>query len=246
MRSETSTQHSFGGSRRERRTMRYPCLVLDHDDTVVNSTATIHFPAFNAYMKDVRPDIHFTLGEYFELNFEPGVIPLFRDICGLSEEEMRAEEAFWRNYVNTRIPQAYPGLPEILWKYKRSGGTICVVSHSFSEYILRDYAANDLPEPDLIFGWDMEPENRKPSPYSIYEIERICGFGPEEMLILDDLKPGYDMARAAGVTFAAAGWANDVAKIESFMRENCDFYCKTVEDFAALIGEQPDRPERVS
>ena len=26
--------------------MRYKCLVLDHDDTLVNSTATIHFPCF--------------------------------------------------------------------------------------------------------------------------------------------------------------------------------------------------------
>ena len=25
--------------------MRYKCLVFDHDDTVVNSTATIHHPA---------------------------------------------------------------------------------------------------------------------------------------------------------------------------------------------------------
>ena len=24
--------------------MRYRCLILDHDDTVVNSTATIHYP----------------------------------------------------------------------------------------------------------------------------------------------------------------------------------------------------------
>ena len=30
------------------------------------------------------------LEEYFALNFDPGVIPLFRDICGLSPEEMLA------------------------------------------------------------------------------------------------------------------------------------------------------------
>ena len=32
--------------------MRYKCLVLDHDDTVVNSTATIHFPSFVDYLKE--------------------------------------------------------------------------------------------------------------------------------------------------------------------------------------------------
>ena len=214
----------------------FPCLVLDHDDTVVSSTAEIHFAAFEAYMKDVRPEIHMSVDDYFAYNFEPGVIPFFRDICGLSEKEMQEEETFWKNYVNTRIPKAYPGLKEILWNYKEQGGLICVVSHSFSHYILRDYKANGLPEPDLIFGWDMEPELRKPAPYSVYEIEKKFSLSPEELLVVDDLKPGHDMARAAGVPFAASGWANDVPKIESFMRSNSDYYCKTVGDFADLLN----------
>ena len=55
--------------------------------------------------------------------------------------------------------------------------------------------------------------------------------------MLDDLKPGYDMARAAGVDFAAAGWAYDVPEIESFMRKNCDYYFKTVQDFGRFLEE---------
>ena len=76
--------------------MKYRCLVLDHDDTIVNSTATIHYPAFVGYMKTARPQIHMSVEEYFALNFDPGVIGLFRDICGLSEEEMRQEELYWQ------------------------------------------------------------------------------------------------------------------------------------------------------
>ena len=217
--------------------MKYTCLVLDHDDTVVNSTATIHYPAFLAFMKTARPDIHFSLEEYFALNFEPGVIPLFRDICGLSETEMKQEEAFWAEYVKGHIPKAYDGMKEILHAYKQQGGLICVISHSFSHYIHRDYAANGLPEPDLIFGWDMAPENRKPSPFALYEIERKFDLRPDQILVLDDLKPGYEMAQAAGVPFAAAGWANDVPQIENFMRENCDLYFKQVDAFGRwLLG----------
>ena len=29
--------------------MTYPCLALDHDDTVVNSTATVLYPCFAEY-----------------------------------------------------------------------------------------------------------------------------------------------------------------------------------------------------
>ena len=54
---------------------------------------------------------------------------------------------------------------------------------------------------------------------------------------MDDLKPGHDMARAAGVPFAAAGWANDIPEIEQFMRKNCDHYCKQVSDLARLLEE---------
>ena len=60
---------------------------------------------------------------------------------------------------------------------------------------------------------------------------------PEELLVVDDLKPGHDMARAAGVPFAAAGWANDIPEIEQFMRKNCDFYFKTVQEFGTFLEE---------
>ncbi len=58
---------------------------------------------------------------------------------------------------------------------------------------------------------------------------------PEELLMIDDLKPGYDMARAAGVDFAAVGWANDIPEIEGFMRQNCARYFKTVEELDAFL-----------
>ena len=40
---------------------------------------------------------------------------------------------------------------------------------------------------------------------------------------------------AAGVDFAAVGWANDLPEIEAFMRRNCRLYCKTVEELAAFL-----------
>ena len=60
---------------------------------------------------------------------------------------------------------------------------------------------------------------------------------PDEVLVVDDLKPGYDMARGAGVRFAAAGWAYDVPEIEDFMRKNCDYYLESVEELKALLDE---------
>ena len=80
--------------------MRFRCLVMDHDDTTVNSTATIHFPSFLAYLKLVRPEASYTLEDYFRWNFAPGIVPFFMGEVGLSEEEMDYEYRFWQNYVN--------------------------------------------------------------------------------------------------------------------------------------------------
>ena len=60
---------------------------------------------------------------------------------------------------------------------------------------------------------------------------------PSEVIVVDDLKPGYDMARGAGVDFAAAGWAYDIPEIEDYMRKNCDFYLKSVEELNRLLFE---------
>ena len=215
--------------------MRYPCLVVDHDDTVVNSTATVHYPCFVQYTQQYFPDYRCTLEEYFIKNFDPGVVAFFRDDVGMSDAQMKHEQAYWNAYVQDHVPQVYPGMAEILWEQKRRGGRLCVISHSYSKNILRDYRENGLPEPDMVFGWEVPVERRKPKPDALYEIMDTYGYKPSELLMLDDLKPGYDMARACGVPFAAAGWANDIPEIEGFMRQNCDLYFKTVEAFGRYL-----------
>ena len=215
--------------------MKYPCLVVDHDDTVVNSTATVHYPCFVQYAREYFPDYRCTLEDYFIKNFDPGVVAFFRDDVGMTDAQMKHEQAYWNEYVQDHVPQAYDGMREILWEQKRRGGLLCVVSHSYSQNILRDYRENDLPVPDMVFGWEYPPEKRKPKPDAMFEIMERLQLKPGELLMLDDLKPGLDMARACGVPFAAAGWANDIPQIERFMRENCDLYFKTVPELRSFL-----------
>ena len=215
--------------------MKFPCLVLDHDDTVVNSTATVHFPCFCEFTKQYFPKVRYTLEDYILLNFDPGIYPLFHDIIGMTDEDMEQEQAYWFDYVQKHVPKAYDGIRELLWDYVGAGGKICVVSHSLSENILRDYRENGLPMPELVFGWDLPKECRKPDPYPLKQIMAQLGFRPEELLVVDDLRPGYEMAKAVGIRFAASGWANDIPQIESFMRKNCDVYFKTVAEFRAYL-----------
>lgn len=219
--------------------MKYKCLILDHDDTVVNSTATIHYPCFVEYLERYRPHLakNYTLESYFVKNFHPGITELLTEEVGLNEEELVHEERYWSDYVKNHVPEAYRGMRELLSRFVAEGGVLVVDSHSYQCYIERDYAANALPTPHRIYGWDIPKNKRKPAPDTVLEVLSDYRLSPSEVLVVDDLKPGYDMARAAGVDFAAAGWAYDVPEIESFMRERCDYYLKGVRDLERLLFE---------
>ena len=212
--------------------MKYPCLVVDHDDTVVNSTATVHYPCFVEYTRRYFPHYRCTLEEYFIKNFDPGVVAFFRDDVGLTAQQMHDEQDYWNAYVQRHVPRAYPGMAEVLWEQKRRGGLLCVVSHSVDTSIRRDYLANGLPAPDLVFGWEQPPERRKPSVWPLQEIMSRLGCEPEELLMVDDLRPGLEMARHAGVDFAAALWGNPDPGVRAEMRQA-----------APLAFEQPEALE---
>ncbi len=215
--------------------MKYKCLVFDHDDTVVDSTATIHYPCFAEYTRTRYPGKSCTLEEYFIKNFDPGFLEYCRDEYGMSEADLADETEYWRAWVNNHIPTAYPGIKEIMERQRAEGGLICVVSHSIEGNILRDYEKNSLPVPDAVYGWERPEHERKPHAFPLEDIMRRFSLRPEEILMIDDLKPGYDMAVKCKVDFAAVGWSNDVAQIERFMRANCPNYFKSVADFAVFL-----------
>lgn len=220
--------------------MRYQCLVLDHDDTVVNSTASVNYPAFVQTLRTLRPDVHMTLDDFFSYSFEPGFGALCSDILHFSDSEMDFQYRTWLERARTHVPDTFPGMRELLQRYHAAGGHICVVSHSVPETILRDYRAHGLPTPELIYGWDDDPERRKPAPWPIYQIEHTLGLRPEQLVVIDDLKPGKDMADRAGVDFIAAGWTHTVPHIIETMQRISPHYCRTVAELTALLLDETE------
>ena len=109
-------------------------------------------------------------------------------------------------------------------------------SHSMRKTILRDYEAAGLPTPELIFDWACPEGKRKPHPYALQETMRILNLKPEELLMVDDLKPGYDMAKACGVPFACAGWSdNQIPVVREYMQKYCDYYLKTTAELEKIL-----------
>lgn len=216
------------------RKLRVKCLVLDHDDTVVKSTPEINYPAFKKSLSVLRPGIELTFETFTELNFTVGFEPMCREIYKLTDEEMEYQVQTWKKAAAEKIPDVYKKLPEIVNEYAGNGGIICVSSQSLKTTILRDYRTAGMIEPHQIFDWDCP--KRKPDPFALQEIMRIYKFKPQEILMVDDLKTGYDMAAACGVPFACAGWSdNQIPMIREFMRQYGDYYLETVEELEKLL-----------
>jgi beta-phosphoglucomutase-like phosphatase (HAD superfamily) len=221
--------------------LRYRCLVADHDDTSVISTADIHYPAHVEAMRRLRPGVEpVGLEGFLRKNFDPGLVSFLSEELGWSRAEIEASYRVWREFTASRVPAFFPGILETYAEYRGRGGILVVVSHSEVEMIERDYRAAGVEAgaaamPDLIFGWDEDPAKRKPHPYPLLAAMARFGLAKEEVLVLDDLKPGADMAASAGVDFAAVGWGHAIPEIREAMRPLCRFYLEGVDGLRRLL-----------
>ncbi|MFO8065458.1 MAG: HAD hydrolase-like protein [Spirochaetia bacterium] len=218
--------------------MRYRCLILDHDDTAVRSTAEIHYPSYLESMRRMRPDLEpVDMNTFLEKNFDPGIVPFLTEEVGLSREELELEYEIWRSFTTSTFPSFFPGMLELIREVRSRGGLVAVVSHSEEDIIEWHYrhAAGDELMPDFIMGWHREAEKRKPNPYPVHRILDALDVSPEEALVVDDLKPGVNMARAAGVAVAGAGWGHRVESIVSEMKSLCDVYFETVSELREYV-----------
>jgi len=217
---------------------RYRCLLIDHDDTAVNSTPTVHYPAHLEALAILRPGRKPpSLEDWLRRNFHPGIMEYLVDELGMSAEELKKEYEVWRSYTTSRTPQFFPGFLELLRDYRRAGGRVAVISHSERDVIEKHYRREGLPgaSPDLIFGWVEDAAKRKPSPWPVREALREFSCRAEDALILDDLKPGVLMSQATGVPVAAAGWGHGIPEIAAYMRANSVGYFERVEDFRHFL-----------
>ena len=204
--------------------LRYPCLVLDHDDTVVQSETTINYPYFCYILNEFRPGATITLEEYVKGCYHPGFAGMCREKFQFTEQELIDEYSGWKDFIRSHIPAPFPGIERIIRRQKEAGGLVCVVSHSSSENISRDYETHFGIQPDDIFGWDYPEHQRKPSTYPLEAIMAKYDLKPEQLLVVDDLKPAWTMARNAGVPIAFAAWSKQsVPQIVKEMTQLCDF-----------------------
>lgn len=218
--------------------LKYRCLVLDHDDTVVQSMKTLSYPFWCMELELFRPGITQSLEDYILECHNRGFAGLCRDCFHFTEEELKKEHEMWMEYIMTHIPDPYPGIAEVIHRQKVEGGMICVVSHSHADNILRDYRTHFGLEPDAVYGWELPPHQRKPNPYPLEDIMRRYSLKPEEILVVDDMKLACQMAEPLGIGVAYSGWNGlEIPEIEEEMRSMCTYSFESTEKLYNFLFE---------
>ena len=210
--------------------LKYRCLVLDHDDTVVQSMKTLSYPFWCMELEIFRPGVTQSLEDYILECHNRGFAGLCRDCFHFTDEELKKEHGMWMEYIMTHTPDPYPGMDAVIHRQKAEGGLVCVVSHSHKDNIIRDYSTHFNILPDAIYGWELPTEQRKPHPYPLLDIMERYNLKPEEILVVDDMKLACQMATPLGIQVAYSGWNGlGIPEVESEMQQLCDFSFDTTE-----------------
>lgn len=166
----------------------------------------------------------------------------FVDMCRakwqFTDAELQEEYLGWKEYIKTHIPAPYEGIERIIRRQKEEGGLVCVVSLSGEESITRDYRVHFGLKPDAIYGWDLPKELQKPSLFPLTDIMRRYDLLPDEILVVDDLKLAWRMARPLGVPIAFAAWSKqDFPELAQEMRLLCDYAFDSTESLEKFLFE---------
>ena len=218
--------------------LKFPCLVLDHDDTLVQTERAIAYPYFRDYLKSIRPHIDLSFSDFVHACYNA----IFPDLCRqrwqFTEQELAEEYQNWQRYCAANIPPLCPGMERIVRRQKEAGGLLCVVSLSSPENIRRDYLHHFGFLPDAIYAANLPKDRRKPNPWPLVDIMERFRLKPQELLMVDDMKLGWDMATAAGIPTACAAWAkSDFPELMAEMKNICRYAFDTPQNLEAFLFE---------
>ena len=204
--------------------LKYTCLVLDHDDTVVQSEKTLGYPHFCNTLAEIRPGSTYSLSDYVLTCHRLGFVEMCRQRWNFTEQELRDEHKSWQDYILTHIPPPFPGIAEVILRQKKEGGLVCVVSHSAKDTIVRDYREHFGIEPDAVYGCELPENQRKPSAYPLNDIMSRFNLTPKDLFVVDDTKLAHTMAKSVGAEIGFAAWSKaEFPMLKEEMNTLCDF-----------------------
>ena len=181
--------------------LRFRCLLIDHDDTAVDSTAAVHYPAHLEALRVLRPGARRPTKDQWLLRNFHGIMEYLVGDLGMNQQELAREFEIWRSWTTSRVPPFFPGFLELLADFRERGGLVAVdlaLGGGRDRGALpRRQAPAVRARPHLRVGPRRGQAQAQPLARAGGPAAR-SGCRPAEALVVDDLKPGVLMAQATG------------------------------------------------
>ena len=221
--------------------INYKCAVIDHDDTAVDSSESIHYPIYLEIMSEIRPNIEpLTADGFIEMNRLSGIKRYYTEDLSFDGKEWNDAYDFWVSHpLRKTIPDFYKGFLEMFDLFKSNGGIVAVVSHSDEESIRMHY--NSFSSSyllDKVIGASKDPSNNKPYTLPLRNIIQEFNLSNYDIIVIDDLDPGIDMAVKMDVDTIGVGWSHE--NPDTF-KKKCKFYADKVDDLENILFENGKR-----
>ena len=142
----------------------------------------------------------------------------------------------WREYVLKNNAPIFDGLKEVLTDYKKQGGIVVSHTHNHHDIVVRDFINLVGFEPDEIFSVDSDPEYVKPHTKSIDYLKNKYKLESKDMVMMDDLSYGYEMAKKASIDFIAPGFGIYSYDIKDFFLSGATYYIEDPKQLYTILG----------
>lgn len=188
--------------------LRKKCLILDHDDTIINSQESIHYPLFVEVLKKLRPNIQpIDFERFIDLSNELGFVKMCRTLYHYTPQEIEFEYHYWKTHSAAMQAPSFEGLKEILQAFTQAGGLIIVYTMNSSQNVLQDYERLFQFVPHKIIAHDQYVVLKKPYRLSILHALHELELNVKECIFIDDTPMLLELKDRLNMDFLAANWA---------------------------------------
>lgn len=206
--------------------LRKKCIILDHDDTVINSQESIHYPLFVAVLKELRPHVvPIDFQTFIDLSNRFGFTKMCRIVYQFTPEDIHYEYNHWKKHSAQMLAPTFIGLEPILRQFVQAKGIIIVYTMNSYHNVLSDYARLFNFVPDAIIAHDQFAYLRKPYRISLLQTLSELQLSVKDCVLVDDSPLMCTLKDRLNIDFLAANWAksaqplwmhrNDIIKLDT-------------------------------
>jgi beta-phosphoglucomutase-like phosphatase (HAD superfamily) len=184
------------------------CLILDHDDTLMDSQYSVHYPIFLETLSMMRPNDPIpSFKEFVLLSNKYGFEGYIRAVYNFSEQEVETEITFWRTQVPLKKAKIFHEVAKVVEEFVQSNGILVVYSYSDRSMILNDYQRFFDFEPHDIIGFDNALPFRKPARAPLLKMMHAFDLKASDCLLVDDMPLLIETANRANIDMVGANWS---------------------------------------